>query len=140
MYTFNKNERLCSKKLIDLLFAEGKSFLSHPYRISFLETELNTEYPCQVVFIVSKKRYKRANQRNKTKRLMREAYRLNKPEFYDNLSKKNKHIILSVNYVAPEIHSYKDIEQKMVKALSKLQLFINEKDNNSDTDNPNKDL
>ena len=87
MYTFKKEERLCNKKLIDELFHNGSSFLCYPFKVSWLLVDEPAQFPAQVLFSVSKKRYKRAVDRNLIKRRMREAYRLHKQQhLYDLLS------------------------------------------------------
>ncbi|MFW6246341.1 MAG: ribonuclease P protein component, partial [Tangfeifania sp.] len=84
-FTFQKKEKLCSKKQFDKLFADGSSFLVYPLKVVFIETELSGRYPAQAAFTVSKKLFKSAVKRNLLKRRMREAYRLNKPDFYFSL-------------------------------------------------------
>ncbi|WP_223833721.1 ribonuclease P protein component [Pedobacter riviphilus] len=80
MYTFRKEERLCSRKHLDLLFKNGSSFLLYPFRISYLFVDVPAHVQAQVVINVPKKRYKRAVDRNLLKRRIREAYRLNKQD------------------------------------------------------------
>src|SRR5271170_3084196 len=100
MHTFKKEERLCNKKLIDGLFHSGSSFLCYPFKVSWLVVEEPRIYPAQIVFSVSKKRFKRAVDRNLIKRRMREAYRLNKQDcLYNVLNSADKKIALSVGYI-----------------------------------------
>lgn len=106
-FTFHKNERLCSKKVIEKLFAEGKSLFVHPLKAVYIETALNTGFPVQVAFAVSKKSFKRAVMRNLLKRRMREAYRLNKNQFYDELS--GKQIALFLIYTSKAEEPYPEI-------------------------------
>ncbi|HEK20410.1 MULTISPECIES: ribonuclease P protein component [unclassified Mucilaginibacter] len=121
MYTFKKEERLCNKKLINGLFHNGSSFLCYPFRVSWMYTAEEQLYPVQVVFAVSKKRYKHAVDRNVVKRRMREAYRLNKHQIlYQHLNDSGKRLILSVNYIGKEIAQYDFFEKKMVKLLAQL--------------------
>lgn len=122
MYTFKKEERLCSKKLLDELFNNGSSFILYPFRISWLPSVLNSSTPAQVVINVSKRKFKRATDRNLLKRRIREAYRLNKAELlYSSLEEKNLQILLSINYVGKEITAYPFIEKKLKSALEKLK-------------------
>ncbi|MDB5009548.1 MAG: ribonuclease protein component [Mucilaginibacter sp.] len=125
MYTFKKEERLCNKKLIDRLFHNGSSFLCYPFKISWF---LNTEQQpacAQVLFSVSKKRFKRAVDRNLLKRRMREAYRLNKQQqLYHTLNDADKRIVLSLGYIGKEIVPYDLIEKKMLKLLNQLSQEI----------------
>lgn len=121
MNTFNKEERLCSKKLIDLLFKNGSSFLLYPFRISYLLTEASCKYPVQVVINVSKKRYKRAVDRNLIKRHIREAYRTQKQlELYPLLGQQHKLLLLSVQFVGKVIYDHSFIEKKILVAFKKL--------------------
>ena len=77
-YSFPKEEHLCRKKLIDELFGQGSSFGLYPLRLVWRPTESPATEPLQVLVSVSKRNFKRAVDRNYLKRLMREAYRLNK--------------------------------------------------------------
>jgi ribonuclease P protein component len=125
MYTFKKEERLCNKKLIDGLFHNGSSFLCYPFKVSWLVIEQPGTYPAQIVFSVSKKRFKKAVDRNLIKRRMREAYRLNKQEhLYNTLVSKEKNIVLSLGYVAKEIIDFDLANKKMLKLLIQLSAEI----------------
>jgi ribonuclease P protein component len=121
MYTFTKEERLCNKGLIDGLFHNGSSFLCYPFKASWLVITEPQQVPAQILFSVSKKRYKRAVDRNQIKRRMREAYRLSKQQqLYDQLNIADKRIILSIGYIGKEIGPYELIEKKMLKLLIQL--------------------
>jgi ribonuclease P protein component len=121
MYTFKKEERLCNKKLIDELFHNGSSFLCYPFKASWLLVSEVQPVPAQILFSVSKKRYKRAVDRNLIKRRMREAYRLSKEQqLYEQLKAADKKIVLSVGYIGKEIAPYELIEKKMLKLLVQL--------------------
>jgi ribonuclease P protein component len=80
--TLSKNDRLHRQKRIDYLFAAGKSAVSYPIRVVAVPAAddlLDAHEPAlQTLFSVAKKRFKRAVQRNRHKRRMREAYRLEK--------------------------------------------------------------
>ena len=127
-FSFRKNEKLCSKKVIDRLFAEGKSVFAFPLKFVYLETGLTTETPAQAGFAVSKKNFKRAVQRNLIKRRMREAYRLHKPDFYEAL--KEIQVAVFFVYTAKEIADYAVIESAIIKGLKKLVREIQGKSNN----------
>lgn len=120
-YTFTKEERLCNKKLIDQLYHSGSSFLCYPFKVSWLNTTMPQSFPAQVLFSVSKKRYKKAVDRNLIKRRIREAYRLHKQEhLYSLLSDTRKSIVFSIGFVGKEIAPYDFIEKKVLKLLMQL--------------------
>ncbi len=121
IYTFTKEERLCNKKLIDQLFHNGSSFLCYPFKVSWLITNDPQLFPAQVLFSVSKKRYKNAVDRNLVKRRIREAYRLHKQQYlYSLLSDTEKSIVFSIGYIGKEIAPYDFIEKKILKLLNQL--------------------
>lgn len=75
-FTLPKEERLCSRKALEALFGGGsKSILAYPVRAVFQKTE---ETGIRIMVSVSKRFFKRAVKRNRIKRQLREAYRLNK--------------------------------------------------------------
>jgi len=117
-FSFQKAERLCSKKIIDKLFAQGKSVFVFPVKMVYLEIQLPSKYPVQAAFSVGKRNFKRAVQRNLIKRRMREAYRLNKPKFYDGITEKQ--IAVFFIYTGKAIPEYKQIETSIKKGMNKL--------------------
>jgi len=120
MYTFKKEERLCNKRLIEGLYHNGSSFLCYPFKVAWLPAPTGN-VPAQVVFVVAKKRYKHAVDRNLVKRRMREAYRLHKQQFlYDQLIAGSRQLALSVTYIGTEILAYDIMEKKMLKMLLQL--------------------
>lgn len=119
-FTFHKEERLCSQKIIGELFTSGESFLAYPLKVVFLKTEFPESHPAQAAFTVSKRNFKRAVKRNLLKRRMREAYRLNKSGFYTELAAKNLQIALMFVYVGKDIAEYPAIEKGMISAFKKL--------------------
>ena len=122
MYTFKKEERLCSKKLIEELFHNGSSFLLYPFRIVWLAHALPAEVPVQVVINVPKRRFKKAVDRNLIKRRIREAYRLNKSsELYSYLSVPDAQLLLAIQYVGKDIAGYELIERKLKLVLIQLR-------------------
>lgn len=121
MYTFNKSERLCSKKLIERLFAGGnKSFPAFPIRIvyMYLKPEEN-EADVSILISVPKKRFKHAVKRNHVKRQIREAYRLNKHILLDALQTEasNNKLALAFIWLDNKIHSTEEVEYKVKKLL-----------------------
>ncbi|TKC10634.1 ribonuclease P protein component [Pedobacter polaris] len=131
MNKFNKEERLCSKKSLDLLFKNGSSFLLYPFRITYFFVVEPHQYPTQVVINVAKKRYKHAVDRNLIKRRTREVYRLQKGELlYSSLVNRDELLLLSLQYVGKEKYDYSFFEKKLTLALKKLANQITTNENN----------
>ena len=125
MYSFKKEERLCSRKYLDLLFKNGSSFLLYPFRISYLFIDAAEEFPVQVVINVPKKRYKRAVDRNLLQRRIREAYRLNKDEsFYSGISKDKGLLLFSIQFVGKEKYEYDFIAKKLLATFKRFFSLI----------------
>jgi ribonuclease P protein component len=119
-FTLHKQERLCSQKTIEELFASGESFLAYPLKVVYLPINNSQPYPAQAAFTVSKRNFKRAVKRNLLKRRMREAYRLNKASFYAELGQKERDIALMFVFIGKDIAEYAAIEKSMILALKKL--------------------
>jgi len=116
--SFPKAERLCSKKLISQLFAKGSAFNLYPLRFVFLKAETPLpEFP-EVLISVSKKYFKRAHDRNRLKRQIREAYRLNKHKI---MSENGQSLsVLGIVYIGKEKNKYQLIEKKLNLGLERL--------------------
>lgn len=129
MSSFKKEERLCSRTLILRLVNKGSSFLLYPFRVSSYPAALPaTGFPAQVMISVSRRRFKRAIDRNRVKRQIREAYRKNKSEYlYAWLNKKENSIALMFSYVGKEILPSSEIEKKLILALKRLQQEYDQK-------------
>lgn len=113
--SLGKEERLKSKKLIGNLYEEGKSIKVFPLRMVYLQTEHTSTYPAQVGVSVPKRNFKRAVDRNRIKRLLRECYRKEKSLVYHEISKP---YVFMISYLAKEEWSYGDLEVKMIKLLN----------------------
>lgn len=120
-YTLAKEERLSWKRYIDLLFAEGKSFVAFPLRVVYLNVESGPDVPVSMLVSVSKKKFKRAVKRNQVKRQVREAYRMRKPELAEQLAGENKKLLVAFLYIDKEIHSFREMEKAMTKAVRLLR-------------------
>jgi len=114
-FTLGKAERLKSKKLIDRLYEEGNSIKVFPLRMVYLQTEHTSEFPAQVGVSVPKRNFKRAVDRNRIKRLMREAYRKQKYMVYDELEIP---YVFMISYLGKVEQKYDAIEDKMEKLLT----------------------
>lgn len=128
MNTFPKKEHLYGEKVIENLHTTGSSFLVYPLRVVYLNvSQPDEQIPVRVMIGVSKKKFKKAVDRNRAKRLMREAYRLNKSSLVSIIKKEEVKIYLSFQYIADEILTFDEISTKMQKALDRLTKIIAEK-------------
>jgi ribonuclease P protein component len=118
-YTFTKEEKLKSRKTIEQLFKEGKSFSNFPFKIIWKFNEASTA-ELQAGFAVSNKQFKKAVDRNRIKRLVRESYRLQKDQLQQQLKNKQKHLAVFFIYVGNELPEYSFIFEKTGKAIKHL--------------------
>lgn len=126
-YTFKKAERLCSKTLINNLFAKGSRVITQfPFRVLWQLSPGNTQqqFPALVMVSVSKRNFPRATDRNRIKRQLRELYRLNKHLLYSVLNEQNVQVILSINYQSKELPDYEQLKSAFDKLLKKLAAQI----------------
>ncbi|MCF8272946.1 MAG: ribonuclease P protein component [Flavobacteriaceae bacterium] len=117
-FTFNKKDKLKSKKHIDALFAKGKSVSAYPLRLVYMATTFDDDVLFKTGISVSKRHFKRAIDRNRVKRLMREAFRLHKVEYSNNISTPHAFMIL---YIGTEKPSLTLIETKMKRLFEKFE-------------------
>lgn len=118
--TFGREEKLKSKKIIEQVFKQGKSFSKNGFTLVYFPVNLASFYPAQAGFTVSKVNFKRAVDRNRIKRLMREAYRLNKISLYQSLTASKQQIALMLIYKGKEMPDYVLAETAIIACLSKL--------------------
>lgn len=104
-FTFPKKEKLKSQKLIEKLFLEGKAVTSFPIRLLYLQTEFEDGSKIKTGVSVSKRNFKKAVDRNCIKRLLREAYRLNKPEYFNNITTSYAFMILYLGKADTDFNS-----------------------------------
>ncbi len=118
LQSFNRKERLKSKKIIGRLFSEGQSFGQYPLRLIWLPLEYQEGNPpikCSVS--VAKKKFPKATHRNRIRRQIKEAYRLNKAQIYEVLEKDTVQYAFMILYVAKEAVAYEEIDKAMKKML-----------------------
>lgn len=109
-FTFPKKEKLKSQKLIEKLFLEGKAVTSFPLRLLYLKTDFEDGSKIKTGVSVSKRNFKSAVDRNRIKRLLREAYRLNKPEYFNNITTSYAFMIL---YLGKEDTDFDSVNSKL---------------------------
>lgn len=115
-----------SAKVIQQLFKEGKSLANFPLRVIYLETIEGSSH-LQAGFTVNKKNFKKAVDRNRIKRLMRESYRVQKNDLKNELIQSNKNLALFFIYTGKELPDYKLIFEKTGNLLSRIEKTIFQK-------------
>lgn len=114
--SYPKKEKLKSEKLIAKLFLEGKSVSAYPLRMVYLKTTFHEDIKVKAGVSVSKRNFKRAVDRIRIKRLLREAYRLNKASYFNKLTTTYAFMIL---YIGKEKPTYVEVDKKMKQLLQK---------------------
>lgn len=119
-YTFRKPERLNRKKVLERMFAGGaRSYSFFPLRVVYVPAP-ELEASVSVLVSVSKRRFKRAVKRNRVKRQVREAYRLNKHLLLDALPEGCPPLALAFIYLSDDLCDTELIEQRMKAALARV--------------------
>lgn len=124
-FSYPKSEKLKSKRTIDLLFSKGKSVSKYPLRLVYVESDFdiseNSAQKIKMGVSVSKKYFKHAVDRNYFKRLLREAYRLNKNLLIDHLEKPHAFMFF---YQSNDRLSYQEIETKTIQLFEKFVVAL----------------
>ncbi|MET6998869.1 ribonuclease P protein component [Chitinophaga defluvii] len=121
-YSFKKEERLKSRKLIETLFREGKAFSVFPYRVIYMAVPLPVDkVPVQVGFSATTRRFPHATDRNRIKRLGREAWRLQKQALYDHLQSHSRQLAVFLVYTDKKIADFSTLRDKISVILEKLK-------------------
>lgn len=123
LYTLRKSERTCSKIAIDNLFKGGhsRSLSAFPIRVVYLVSDTPQQEQCQIMVSVPKKCFKRAVKRNRVKRQIREAYRLNKAIVIEQMKKhEGKYLTMAFIWLDAELHDTDEIKSKMINLLGRI--------------------
>jgi ribonuclease P protein component len=122
-YKLGKSDRIKSRKLVEQLFREGTVIQVPPFRASYLQVE---QQGLQFGVAVGTRHFKRAVQRNRIRRQIREAYRLQKQQLQQALQQQQKGLALFVVYTGKELPEYSLIADKMNRLLQKLTQTVHE--------------
>jgi ribonuclease P protein component len=114
---FGKNERICLKKEIDSLFQTGKSLAVPPLRVIYVRQKPASGATAAVMVCLSRKNFRKAVLRNRVKRLIREAYRLNKQLLLPALREKNTPLLIAFLFMGNNLPDWKTVERAMTRAL-----------------------
>lgn len=123
-YLLQKEDRLKSRKAIDTLFRNGHSFSHFPFRVLWLSPADGERL--KVGFSASAKNFKKAVDRNRIKRLMREAYRLQKNDLQMHLLASQKSLHLFIIFTGKELPDYKLIFDKTATVLKRILKLVDE--------------
>jgi len=118
-HSLKRAECLKSRKWLDELFESGKRDKAGVFSLSRLEVSAPLAQPVQVAFTVSKRRFKRAHDRNRVKRLMREAYRLNKHLLYQKLESENRKFVFVFVFFGNELPTQEEASNKIKRLLER---------------------
>jgi ribonuclease P protein component len=119
-FSYNKFEKLKSRKQIELLFAKGKSISSFPVKVFYLPVEHTPVHPVQVGVGVSARNFKKAVDRNTIKRRMREAYRLHKLPLHEHLITNQKSVAVFILWIDKQLPTAAALQDLMPTVLDNL--------------------
>ena len=122
--TLPKIEKLKRESQIKAIFASGHKSIKYPIRANW--NFIESDSPIKVLFASPKKNQKSAVHRNKTKRILREAYRLNKQIILQDCLQRNVKIGISFIYIGNEIPTFEYISSKMIVLLEQIALQLKE--------------
>lgn len=122
--TLPKSERMVSRRLIDSLFAGGKSqsAVVYPVRVVYrTATPAEGETAAvQLMVSVSKRHFKRAVKRNRVKRQLREAYRHNKTFAWQATQQLGKHLYIAFVWQSDRLYTSGEVEQSVRTLLQRV--------------------
>lgn len=132
-----KRERLYLRNRVQRLFSYGKSFRAYPYRVVYLLEPSSGEnlsssdvealpVGYELLISVAKRRFKRAVDRNRLKRLTREAFRRHpkREELKGMLEGSKLHLSVAVIVATDTLFSYESSSKAMWKLLERLNIEV----------------
>lgn len=121
-FTLSKEERICSKKLINELFTgNGRSMTAFPLRVVFMKRTIVDDQPRAAMLVSVPKRYfKHAVDRNRVKRQVREAFRRNKSIITQNLTDDHEAVAMAFVWLTDEKFHSSEVEIRMVRLLTRI--------------------
>jgi len=125
-FSYGKNEKLKSRKLLQEIFSKGKTFTIHPVKVFYLQPDEPLDFAVKVGVGASGRFFKKAVDRNRIKRLLREAYRTEKPVLHEYLKTYNKQVIIFLLYIDKILPGYITLKTKMPLILERLIKQLNE--------------
>lgn len=123
-FTLNAAERLKSRKLMERVFKSGKRWNKYPFRVSYLFDDPPMEDSIKFGCSAPIRNFKKAVDRNRVKRLLKEAFRLEKHLLVDLLKQKNARLVIFVIYTAPDLPTFENIQSAIDELIVKLKQEI----------------
>ena len=123
-FTYQKKDKLKSRKQMQFLFSKGTAITMHPIRLLYTiekeEAGIFSNGLLQAGVGAPSRQFRKAVQRNKVKRLLREGYRLEKPNFTNSISITNTRLNLFFLYVDANVQTQQEIQATIKLLLQKL--------------------
>jgi ribonuclease P protein component len=136
-YSFTREERLRGRKVFTDMFSKGRSLHIPPYRITWQAAAAVQGREClQAAFVVPKRNFKKASQRNRIRRRMKEAYRMHKSALRNQLTETGGNLLFVCLYTGREECLYPEIESKIIVTLQRLAKETREQFPTSQTQQP----
>ena len=118
--TFRKPEKICNQNQIDRLFKEGRSLKSGQFRMLYIESQEAEREPLQVLIAIPKRNLRHAVSRNRMKRLVREAYRMNKHKILEIYTKAGKSCDIAFIFTGKQCISQQETSSAIIELLDRL--------------------
>ena len=119
-FKLKKDEKLCSRTAVDLLFGEGKSLMAFPLRAAY-RLRPRGEHPVQFLISIPKKRIRHAVGRVTLRRRVREVYRLNRRELLQApLAQTGWGVDIAFVYLDSSLAPYSVINEKVISLLNRI--------------------
>jgi ribonuclease P protein component len=125
-FSYGKKEKLKGRKMIEQLFSKGKSFTVFPIKIFYLQPGTPLDFSVKAGVGVSARNFKKAVERNRIKRLLREAYRTEKLSLHLYLKEHNTQLIMFLLYTDKLLPDYAALKAKMPLLFEQLIKRLNE--------------
>jgi len=125
-FSYNKHEKLKSRKLTSQVFTAGKTFTVFPLKVFYAIPTEKLDFPIKTGVGVSSRNFKKAVHRNQVKRILREAYRTEKLPLHEFLQQQNKQVAVFILYLDKTLPVFATIKAKMPLALQRLIRELNE--------------
>lgn len=119
-FTFGKHERLTHRKVIDTLFQKGTSYKQFPLLFIVLPHPHPGDEPVESVIIASKRNFRKAVDRNRVKRVLREGWRLNKNAVREAAKTENIRLAIAIVYIGKKLPQFEDINAKICELKERL--------------------